>query len=469
MIKYYLVVFLTVSLISVGILLLKNPFFIFANATANLLNSMLGSRKTESTKQINLIQSLGNLLPKFGLLLFFLAMTIGVSLIPIVVYLEYNPEKSIQTLDMRSIYFFLSVILGSVALFLVPWANRNKEGDYTGWSMLLHRMILENYNISAALFRLEKKIYKKRLQKTDGNFVIVTGLARGGSMTLTNLLFESKKFHSLSYDNMPFLLSVNLWRKRHRPGKSKLKERAHGDNNMFGYKTIEALEEYFFKVFLNDAYIKNKILVEHEVDQRTYEDYLIYQKLIGMKSKDSTYLAKNNNLILRYKSLRALNPEFRILLVFRNPVAHAYSLLNQHDRYCDMHEADPFTLEYVNWLGHHEFGLNHKVFDLELRDLCDGYEDSSINYWLAIWISYYSHVLTFPEDDHLHLIDYSDLCAKPVELAGILGAALNLDLSMGEREPFAERDPKDLDIDPDLLERAKALHQDLKKRKMEIR
>jgi len=466
--KYYLVIFLTVSLISVGILLLKNPFFLFANATANLLNSMLESKKNKSTRQKSLIQSLGNLLPKFGILLLFLAMTIGVSLIPVVVYLEYNPEKSFHTLDMRSIYFFLSVILGSVALFIVRWTNRNKEGDYTGWSMLLHRMILENYNISAALFRLEKRLYKKRLQKADSSFVIVTGLARGGTTALTNLLFESKKFHSLSSDNMPFLLSVNLWRKLHHPRKSKLNERAHGDNIMFGYKTIGALEEYFFKVFLNDTYIKNKILEEHEVDQRTYEDYMVYQKLIGIKSNDSQYLAKNNNLILRYKSLRALNPEFKIVLIFRNPVTHAYSLLNQHDRFCDMQEADPFTLEYMNWLGHHEFGLNHKVFDLELRDLCEEYKDSSINYWLAIWISYYSHVLTLLEDDHLHLIDYADLCSKPVELAGILGTALNLDLSVDQRDPYAERDLEDLDLDNDLLNRAETLHQDLKKRKMEF-
>ena len=149
-------------------------------------------------------------------------------------------------------------------------------------------------------------------------------------------------------------------------------------------------------------------------------------------------------------------------------MTHAYSLLNQHDRFCDMNEADPFTLEYMNWLGHHEFGLNHKVFDLELRDLCEGYEDSSINYWLAIWISYYSNVLTLLEDDHLHLIDHSDLCSKPVELAGILGAALNLDLSVAEREALAEGDPKDLEFDPDLLKRATVLHQDLIKHKMKF-
>ena len=92
--KYYLVVFLTVFLISIGIILLKNPFFLFADATAGLLNSMLESNKKEAHKQKKLINSLGSLLPKFGLLLFFIAMTIGVSFIPVVVYLEYNPSEN---------------------------------------------------------------------------------------------------------------------------------------------------------------------------------------------------------------------------------------------------------------------------------------------------------------------------------------------------------------------------------------
>ena len=72
--------------------------------------------------------------------------------------------------------------------------------------------------------------------------------------------------------------------------------------------------QYFFKVFLNDAYIKSNRLEEHEVDQTTYKDYISYQKLIGIKDKDSNYLAKNNNLILRYRSLRAHNSDFKIVL-----------------------------------------------------------------------------------------------------------------------------------------------------------
>jgi len=467
--KYYLVVFLTFTLISVGILLLKNPFFLFANATADFLNSILEHGKERSHKHRILLDSLGKLLPRFGLLLFFLAMTIGVSFIPVVVYLEYNPRGSVQDLDMRSIYFFISVILGCFALFIVPWANRNKESDSSGWSMLLHRMILENYNISSALFHFEKKLFKKQINSPTKDFVIVSGLARGGSSALTNLLLESNRFHSLSYDNMPFLMAVNLWRNLHRPRRIKSKRSTADDSIMYGYKTIAVLEEYYFKVFLKDGFVSGSTLEEHEVDKHIYENYVSYQKLIGRKNSENIYLAKNSNLILRYRSLRNHNPDFKILIVFRNPLAHSFSLLTQHNRFCDMQEADPFSLEYMNWLGHYEFGLNHKLFNLEQMDLCRSYEDSSINYWIAIWISYYTHILSLLEDENLFLIDYFDLCSKPKELLSTLGGILKLQLSQDQKEPYTERELSDLDPDEELLARAQSLHENLRKHKVEIR
>jgi len=467
--KYYLVIFLTVSLISVGILLLKNPLFLFANASAGFLNSVLESKKNKSSRQKSLLNSFGNLLPKFGLLIFFIVITIGVSFIPVAVYLEYNPESSLKELDMHSIYFFISVILGSVALFIVPWANRNRDSDYFTWSMLFHRMILEHYNISSALFRLEKRLFKKKAQTPEQDFVIVTGLARGGTTALTDLLYESNRFHSLSYDNMPLLLAPNLWRKLHCSRNNKSRQEAPDYNLMYGYKTVGFLEEYFFKVFLKDSFISGNTLEEHEVDKRTYEDYLTYQKLIRQKNKESIYLAKNNNLILRYRSLRTYNPDFKIVLIFRDPLGHAYSLKTQHNRFCDMHEADPFSLEYMNWLGHHEFGLNHKVFHLELMDMCKHYDDSSISYWIAIWISYYTHILSLTKDENLYLVDYADLCARPKELLSTLGDLLKIDLSEVQKDPYTQTNLTDPDPDPWIMEKAQSLYQDLLKYKLKIK
>lgn len=453
---YYMCIFLTVSLFSVGIILLKHPFFSFATATAGLLNSMLGSDKHEAVRQKHLIQSLGELLPRLGLLLLLLALIVGVSFIPIVVYLEYNSGETVGDLDMRSFYFFLSLILGSLVLFIVPRARRDREKDYSGWFMLLHRMVLDNYNISATLFKLEKKLWKKKAGKQTKDFVIVTGLARGGASALTKLLFDSGRFHTLSRENMPFLLSVNLWRKFYHPRALKLKQ------------STETLEEYFFKVYLKDSFISEPTLTRHVVDPETFENYLTYQKLIADKKGDSTYLAKNNNLILRYNSLRSHNPEFKIALLFRNPVPHAYSLQSQHLRFSEMHEADPFTLEYMNWLGQHEFGLNHKVFDLEGMDLRERYGITSINYWLSVWISYYSYVLTLARDKNLFLIEYTDLCKQPGKLAATLGSLFHVDIVDNQIDPYEERELSDLDMENSLLEEAVSLYQELRKHKVRI-
>lgn len=463
---YYLLVFTSVALISIGIILLKNPFFAFAYTTSQLLNIMLESRMEEFEKRKKHIKTLGTLLVKFGLLLLLMAVVLGISLLPLVVYAR-TQKLSAAELDMSSFYFILSMILGSVVLLLFP-ATRKRKSDYSDWSKLLHRMVLDHYNISRALFMLEKKLFRKKSELRNNTFVIVTGLARGGTTALTNLLFASGRFHSLSYNNMPFLLSVNTWRKIYRPRKSRLKERAHGDNIQFGYDTIEALEEYFFKTSLSDSFISGEKLKQHAIDQSIYDDYMQYQSLIRQKDNSSVYLAKNNNLILRYESLREFNPEFYVFLIFRSPRTHAYSLLNQHKKFSRLQEEEPFSLEYMNWLGHHEFGLNHKVFDLRLADEKDQFDKNSLNYWIAIWISYYTYVLTMIHERNMLLVDYQDLCKRPNELLTLLGEILDMDLSGTEKQPYSERELPELDLDPTLLDRSLKLYKKLQEHKIEV-
>lgn len=462
---YYALVILTTFLLSLGLILLKNPFFSFAIAAAALLNALLESAMNEVAKQKLLIKNLKKLLARFGIFLILTLLTISISLIPIMLYMQFE-AKAIKNLDTTSFPFYISMLFGSAFLFIFFF--RKKKKDYSEWSVLLHKMVLDNYNISGSLFRLEKKLFKKKANIQSESFVIVTGLARSGTTALTNLLFRSGKFHSLSYANMPFLLACNIWKKVYNPGKNKLKQRAHGDKVMFGYKTIEALEEYFFKVFLKDKYITNSALIEHKIDEHIYKAYLTYQNLVKIDGIDSTYLAKNNNFILRYESLRKYNPHFKIILIFRNPTDHALSLMNQHMRFSSLQENDPFVLDYMNWLGHHEFGLNHKVFDLDQMGLCNQYATNSINYWLALWVSYYTRVLSLPEDENLILVDYTDLLDAPDKLISALGKGLKLDLIIDKTEPFDKSKTPKTEIDPELKTKSTILFNKLTDHKIEI-
>ena len=375
---YYLLVFLAALLFSVGLFLLKNPFFSLANSTTSLLNTMLDSSMSETAKQKRMIQRLGKLLSVLGLFILFCILIVSLSAAPILLFKGSTP---LSELDTGSFPFYLSMILGSAFLFLLPLiAPAKKENkDYSSWSVLLHKMVLDNYNISRSLFEADKKFFRKKTVSVKKDFVIVSGLARAGTTALTKILFRSEKFHSLSYANMPFLLSSNLWKLIYNPGKNKLKERAHGDRVLFGYKSVEALEEYFFKAFLMDQFIHDSHLAEHEIDRHTYDNYLIYQSLIKPDGADTTYLAKNNNLILRYESLRKYNKQFKIILLFRDPVEHAFSLMKQHKRFSALQEKDSFVLNYMDWLGHHEFGLNQKAFAFEKLENANPYEKNSMN------------------------------------------------------------------------------------------
>lgn len=462
---YYLAVFLSVAILSFGLIHLKRYFFSFAYATSGLLDCMLDNSLDEEAKQKKLIQKLTGLLKTFGLFLSLLILLILFSLLPIAIYMKFSSE-SLQELDLRSVYFYLSMLAGSVIPFI--YSKKEKNSDYTEWSKLLHRMVLDNYNLSKSLFALEKKIFRKKLNEVNADFLIVTGLARGGTTALTNLLFETQKFHSLSYENMPFLLSVNLWRKLYRPKISKLKQRAHGDNILFGYNSIEALEEYFFKAFLQDKFISCSTLAKHDIDEQTFNEYMVYQKLIRQKNKTTMYLAKNNSLILRYQSLRDYNRYFKIFLIFRHPIEHAFSLLTQHKKFTELQTNDAFILEYMNWLCHHEFGLNHKVFKLSDNDDYNRFERISINYWLTIWLNYYTYVLSLPEDENLIMIDYADLCDQPDVLLNKLGGLLNLNLNPSKMKPYVNRHKEISDVNLNLQKESDKVHNELMSRKLRL-
>lgn len=453
---YYLLVFSAGLIFSVGLLFLKKPFFSFALSTTALLNAVLDTDSDEDTKQKLLISRLGPLLANMFVFLALLLLCIGIASVPLAKYLWFDTEF---VPDTSSIYFYLCLGFGSIIPFLLPVKGKT-DSDYSDWSMLLHRMILNNSFIGRALFQLERRLFREKLKKEPQPFVIVTGLARAGTTALTNLLFNSGNFHSLAYNNMPFILSPNIWGKFYRTKDEALKERAHGDQIEFGLDTIEALEEVFFKAFLNDSFIGEEFLTKHELTEAVSQKYRDYRNLIAVSKPGSTYLAKNNNLILRYNSIQALNEDLRTVVIFRDPLEHAASLLSQHNRFSKLHTEEPFSLEYMNWLGHHEFGLNHKPFNLGQER--NPFNTTSINYWLWSWIDYHAYLLALSGSSSLFLIDYSDLLSRPAYVLELLQSKLEITLSNSNIKPFNPREKKPITADEDLKAQAYKLHGQLR-------
>jgi len=460
---YYAFVFLGTVLLCVGVvLLLKKPFLNLATSAVKQLDIILDKSIEERVKDKlifrNLLTLLKNLFLNIGLFILLLICSILPALL-------YSKSYLNDIADTSSIYFFLCMFIGSFSLLIF-----RKKTDYSYWSKLLHTLILDNYNLGIYIFEREIKGFNKDQVLTNKPFVIVTGLARSGTTALTNLLFDENIFHSISYAHVPFLLAPNSWKKIFNPKSSKKKVRAHEDKVLFSENSIEALEEYFFKVFLKDSYINKSTLNKHEITEELLGKYYMYQNLFR-KNNNTLYLAKNNNFLLRYESVLKYNKQFKLVLIFREPLEHAKSLLRQHENFLTKQKEDNFVLEYMNWLGHYEFGLNQKHFLFDNDKLMEKYDKSELSYWLAIWFNYYSYVNKILKKHCICLVNYEDFLKNPDKIKQMLEISLEMELTKEISEQF---NPKEYsqenlyEVDNDLLEKTNKIYTDLMLKKVVI-
>jgi hypothetical protein len=456
---YILVIFGTVIFVLGLNYLSGDTFYTFATKSTTQLNLILDKGLDENEKQRLLIINLKGLLFYFAKIIAIVVAVILVSALPAYIYIEWFQDGDISP-DLVSYKFIGSTIIGSLVIFLLP---KNQDSDYTYWSKLLHEIFLGNYNLSKLFFKVEQRSSKN--SNKPKNYIVVSGLARAGTTAATKLLFSSKHFYSLSYANMPVLLSPNLWSKVYKPKESVEKERAHGDRMKYSLGSIEALDEFFFKANLNDSYISQDSLSIHEIGPEIYDRYKDYQKIIRKNVKQNYYLTKNNNFALRYESIRKLDPKFIYVVVIREPIEHASSLLRQHNNFLNLQKDDPFILKYMNWLGHYEFGQNHKVFNFEKSDSHIQSNQQSLDYWINIWFNYYSYVIKFIEQENVVVLTYEDLVEKPDEFIREISYLLDDNIEVEKKEKF-NKSVYDIDhelLDQNLLSKVSTLYSQFRK------
>lgn len=324
--------------------------------------------------------------------------------------------------------------------------------DYNLFSKLLHNVLLGIKPVAQMGFEIERMLFAKGdlSHVTDGKHVFVSGLARSGTTILMRSLYESESLASLTYEDMPFVLAPNLWKQMSsKKSSNALKERAHKDGILINDKSPEALDEVFWKVFLEDNYIQKDRLLINKIPSEILDLYDLYIHLILKKNFDGArlrYLSKNNNNVLRLNALFQKFPNAFVIVPFRDPLQHAISLLTQHHNFCDIQRKDKFTLNYMTWVGHHEFGLNQKPFyledDLLFRRLTE-YDKRDINFWLLTWLNYYSYVLNHYSEKAI-LFCYEEFCkdagpvmdalAKRIDLSGFKFKPAHFELKIKEDE-----------------------------------
>ena len=211
---------------------------------------------------------------------------------------------------------------------------------------------------------------------------------------------------------MPFVISPNIWNIVSKYLKSKKSiERKHNDKMMINLDSPEQFEEIFWNLKTSEKYIFKDHLKYHQIDKYNLDLYELFIKNCLVKYKKFNYLCKNNNSLLRIKSLIDKFPKAKFLLSFRNPLDHSISLLKQNINFSNLQKKDNFAKKYMNYLVHHEFGLNQKQMNFENKPKSSIKKDN-INYWLEQWINFYGHILKkkLNQKEGVLLVNFETIC-----------------------------------------------------------
>ena len=315
--------------------------------------------------------------------------------------------------------------------------------NYSWLQQKLHQCALSSNFMREMMFDVESSSIS--INQTHDSHVFVSGLARSGTTILLNALYESDEFASLSYQDMPFVLAPNLWSKLFIGKKNiDLVERAHGDGIKVSNESPEAFEEVFWMTF-------------NESDKDTKEKFKNYVQLINHKYQKKRYLSKNNQNIRRLDIIATIFPNSKILIPFRNPIQHSYSLLSQHKRFLEDSKKDNFISNYMKWIGHTEFGPNY--IPIHNKNLYFE-DDLNINHWLEQWhLTYKNCYENLKNKENVYFICYEKLCNASeywLDILQILNIRMKSDFGFKESNKVI-----DLEIDEDIAHKGLSLYEDL--------
>ena len=160
----------------------------------------------------------------------------------------------------------------------------------------------------------------------EPKFLLVTGLARAGTTSLMQRLLETDAFQQLA-----------LWAHAFGGGAGDMEplDQAQGDGDSKSAATAMA---FLWGPILRRRWrnpfggcgpkldmFRRMCSSRTGYRQKTTRPTSTFQGLVRENGK--VYLAKNNNALLRYPPCGSHNRDFRVVLMFREPLAHAASLL----------------------------------------------------------------------------------------------------------------------------------------------
>jgi hypothetical protein len=302
--------------------------------------------------------------------------------------------------------------------------------------------------------------------------VFVTSLPRAGTTVMLRVLAELPEFASATYRHMPFTLAPMLWQRfSRRFGRAGAwSERAHGDGIDVGLDSPEAFEETLWMAFWPDHYRAWSILPwSPAAEAGEFAEFFRRHmaKIVALRGPGRRYLSKNNADIARLGLIERLFPDATLVVPVRDPFAQVASLMRQHARFGALHARDPFARAYMEGLGHFEFGAALRPFAFT-EPAPDPRGAATPDFWLGYWADAYEWVLA-TAGDRVVFVDHDRLSAAPERYLPALAWALGLRdpaalaaAAPGFRPAPAVGPPPG--AAPDLVERAAAVHAELRRR-----
>ncbi|MFO7877625.1 MAG: sulfotransferase [Desulfovermiculus sp.] len=342
------------------------------------------------------------------------------------------------------------------------------KNEYGAGARLLHHLALSSRTVGELSFQIDHLLHKADpTPALDRRHIFVSGLARAGTTAIMRLLYATGQFCSLTYRDMPFPLAPSLWRMfilRLSTRDGDLRERAHGDRMLVDFDSPEALEEVFWRVFCGQDYILTDKLVPMQADPKSIDLFRRYiAKLMDIHNAER-YVSKNNNNILRLSSIYQAFPQALIIIPFRDPIQQSLSLFAQHRHFVQVHSQDTFSKKYMKWLVHHEFGSDHRPFEVD--DHPSSYSPETPSYWLEQWIRVYRYIL---EQAHringaITFVEYERLCTDPAGIWKSLARLAGLPESLPSGFSLSQAPARGgFSPDPALHEEAYAIYSQLQK------
>jgi hypothetical protein len=319
--------------------------------------------------------------------------------------------------------------------------------------------------------------YYRELVNNDEELppVSITALPRAGTTVLLRLLWQSGEFASHLYRDVPLTLAPMLWQRfRARfAAEPTERERPHGDGIAIDAECPEAFEEMLWKASWPHHY-RGLRIEPWSLHERADSFDAFYRrhrrKIVALREAEyggrRRYLTKNNVHIARLAHPPAVVREGTMVIMVREPVAHAASLQEQHVRLCALQEENPFLRAYMAGIGHHDFGQTLKPINVGgWLDHNEHLQPRSLEYWLRYWVAAYTTVLEQLPDNAV-LCSYDRLYRAPqrtlANIEDVLGLTRN---ALTEQAPSV-REPRshvceEPEVPKALSEEAAELHASL--------